>query len=504
MTKEQFNILLKAKNIMVEQALSAINFLKNQTIEDAVNGHYNLYVSAYNNANFKVSNIAIKSLVKYLPKIKVKEIKALALSVMASDAVNHENYNETIDLYYEYKKLELADAKLDYLFDIAMFNILVENKIYSKYKKVSQSIANNPYLYEIDGYHTVLFFYKNILINQPRNDLASLEYYLAEMKTVIDTNRYTEYPDRCKFLYEISLILVLNFQSKKKQNQHEVYEKYLQFTNKYCFFESLFSESIDAHISILKTIVKGKHYDYAIERLNQLLGCEYTNKSRVSIFQLLTECYKHKLDSRYVETLESLNNLLYNHIQNNQEIVNEGLLNSVKFYDTQRSYTEIQKQYEIDKMTGCYSRNVFYKKTIELFSKTNMGTLVFLDLDNLKYTNDVYSHSTGDEYLKIFASKIFEMIDDSYQLFRYGGDEFVLTTNEVELTKIEALLVKIIRKFNEPIQVFDANIYIKFSAGIATYPYDGETIDEVISCADKAMYIAKKKGGGYYIYQQKK
>ncbi|MDY0064400.1 MAG: hypothetical protein RBS25_04890, partial [Bacilli bacterium] len=65
MTKDQFEILLKAKNIIPEQAMDAIIYLKNCSDEDAIEGHYLLYQNTYNRCNYKVSNLVIASLKEY-------------------------------------------------------------------------------------------------------------------------------------------------------------------------------------------------------------------------------------------------------------------------------------------------------------------------------------------------------------------------------------------------------------------------------------------------------
>ena len=500
MTKDQFDVLVKAKNIMLEQVVKAIQFLKDRDVKEAIEGLYQLYLATHNNNNTKASNLVMQTLMKYLPQVQSKEHNAIILLVQATNNVDYEKYNDAISVYYEYKKLELNNAKFDYLFDSMMLDILYENRIYNRYKKLVQSLIENPYMYEIDGYYAALLYYKDAIISIYTNDTKEITYCLRELNKIVNSNRHTEYHDKCEVLYNIIKILAENYLATSLQDRQNVIKAYKEFIDTY-LFDTIIYDTIEAQIIIINTLIKFKEYNFAIERLNSLLTYRCSNKIRLKIYQQLSQCYKELNDNRYYETLEAINSLLINYIQFNEAIVNEGLLNSIKFYDTQLSYTEIKKQYEIDNLTGCYSRNVFYKRTLELFNEKNTGTILFFDLNNLKETNDLYSHSTGDEYLKTFTKGIFELIDESYQFFRYGGDEFILITSSINKVAIDNIISKITEKFNQVLKIATIYITIKYSAGVAFYPEHGETIDEVIRKADRSMYDAKNKGGGFRVYQ---
>ena len=146
-------------------------------------------------------------------------------------------------------------------------------------------------------------------------------------------------------------------------------------------------------------------------------------------------------------------------------------------------------------MTGCLNRNVLRKKSLQLFALKNEGSIIFIDLDGLKQTNDLYNHSYGDEYLRVFVRGVQEVLPSSSHMFRFGGDEFVIATSFNDAKRIEKLVKRIYKKFNEPLKICDQYIKIKFSLGVALYPQDGETFEEVLNKADSAMYEDKRRQG---------
>jgi diguanylate cyclase (GGDEF)-like protein len=113
--------------------------------------------------------------------------------------------------------------------------------------------------------------------------------------------------------------------------------------------------------------------------------------------------------------------------------------------------------------------------------------VVFIDLDNLKVINDDYDHAKGDTYLKQFASAVESSVKNQGEVYRFAGDEFI------------CLLTRDFQQFNTG--QFKKNIekdmivdvpYYGVSLGLAYYPKDGITADDLISLADQDMYTEKK------------
>lgn len=84
---------------------------------------------------------------------------------------------------------------------------------------------------------------------------------------------------------------------------------------------------------------------------------------------------------------------------------------------------------------------------------------------------------------------------------RLGGDEFALVIKNVEdNTEAEKLSRKILRKLMEPIKLDDQVVYTTFSIGISTFPRDGNTFEDIVRCADLAMYHSKHLGRNTYSF----
>jgi len=125
--------------------------------------------------------------------------------------------------------------------------------------------------------------------------------------------------------------------------------------------------------------------------------------------------------------------------------------------------------------------------------------LVLLDIDHFKKVNDVYGHSVGDEVLKELVSLVQQNIRRSDQLFRFGGEEFVLLmpgVDEVGLRAVMHNLQEIIRRFLK-----HPGGSVTASFGVAILGSE-ESSDEWFSRADAALYRAKESGRDQVVYAQ--
>lgn len=119
--------------------------------------------------------------------------------------------------------------------------------------------------------------------------------------------------------------------------------------------------------------------------------------------------------------------------------------------------------------------------------------IMFIDLDGFKHINDSYGHGYGDLVLKESADRIRNEVRETDTAARIGGDEFlVILSGVVELEIVEQIASKLITSISQDIIVDKAVLRIGASIGIAVYPQDGITADELIKQADLAMYKIKK------------
>jgi len=136
-----------------------------------------------------------------------------------------------------------------------------------------------------------------------------------------------------------------------------------------------------------------------------------------------------------------------------------------------------------------------YKKDLDPFC------ILFIDIDHFKLVNDQYGHLIGTRLLAEVASDIKKLLRDLDLTYRYGGDEFVviLANSDALSGKIvgERILEKIkSRVFEFKLKEESKQINLSVSIGVAEFPKDARTSEEVLALADRMMYVAKEYGRG--------
>ncbi len=133
--------------------------------------------------------------------------------------------------------------------------------------------------------------------------------------------------------------------------------------------------------------------------------------------------------------------------------------------------------------------------------KNRQIAICFVDLDRFKQINDTLGHDIGDLLLINVAQIIQSSIRQNDTVARLGGDEFVVVLEDLsELNSINQCAKKIIDKMSKPIIIHDHQVSVSPSIGIATFPNDGDSADELLKNADIAMYHAKSAGRNTFQY----
>jgi diguanylate cyclase len=123
--------------------------------------------------------------------------------------------------------------------------------------------------------------------------------------------------------------------------------------------------------------------------------------------------------------------------------------------------------------------------------------VMFLDLDRFKTINDTHGHSAGDGVLKEVAKRLLEHSREEDTVCRNGGDEFLYLLVDPQGTEnIERIANHILMNIAQPMAIDDLQLVIEASIGIAVYPDNGTTREQLIRNADTAMYRAKNQTGG--------
>ncbi len=154
-----------------------------------------------------------------------------------------------------------------------------------------------------------------------------------------------------------------------------------------------------------------------------------------------------------------------------------------------------------DDLTGIYNRRYFFQRfKEELERSTRYGrrtALLMLDIDYFKHYNDIHGHQMGDSLLKKLAQLLNISIRQPDFIARYGGEEFVVVAPETDREKVLQLAEKlrsVIEKHPFLMRESQPDGKITISIGVAVFPEDGQSVDEMVSKADAALYIAKDLG----------
>lgn len=152
-----------------------------------------------------------------------------------------------------------------------------------------------------------------------------------------------------------------------------------------------------------------------------------------------------------------------------------------------------------DSLTGLGNRYLLDQRmALEMQKAEQHGqrfAIVFIDLDGFKAINDSMGHHIGDRLIQEAAHRIQMQIRRDDVAIRLGGDEFVvLLSNLAHLDDGFHVAEKILQAMTYPIRIDDHQLRISASLGIARYPEDGMSMNELLSAADSAMYAAKHQG----------
>lgn len=153
-----------------------------------------------------------------------------------------------------------------------------------------------------------------------------------------------------------------------------------------------------------------------------------------------------------------------------------------------------------DFLTGLHNRSKFVEDLTKLTQQEVPCTVFMLDIDDFKNINDVYGHAAGDEALKQVADRMKAMQSQILTPYRYAGDEFIMILLSEHEQMIEKIAYKCRQVFSDDFLIRGAKRKVTGSIGIATYPKDADSMEQLIVCADKAMYLVKKSGKNKFAY----
>ncbi len=158
-----------------------------------------------------------------------------------------------------------------------------------------------------------------------------------------------------------------------------------------------------------------------------------------------------------------------------------------------------------DPLTALPNRYALQNKLNELAEKERKRFgVIFIDIDDFKFINDSYGHTFGDAFLVQF-SKALVSLNITSEIFRIGGDEFVLLAEMFQSREeLGAFAEKILKSTATEYEVEGVKFFVTSSIGICIYPDDSNKVEDLLTNADLAMYEAKKEGKNRYRFFDEK
>jgi diguanylate cyclase (GGDEF)-like protein/PAS domain S-box-containing protein len=159
-----------------------------------------------------------------------------------------------------------------------------------------------------------------------------------------------------------------------------------------------------------------------------------------------------------------------------------------------------------DELTSLPNRTLFMDRLERAVAMARRrGTqlaVLMLDLDGFKDVNDKFGHEAGDLLLKGVAGRLKACLRDADTLSRLGGDEFAVLLPMIDgaasAREVASRLLVLLRR---PFLMAGDELSVSASIGVALFPGDGESPEEIMNCADQAMYGVKRAGkGGFAMY----
>ena len=187
--------------------------------------------------------------------------------------------------------------------------------------------------------------------------------------------------------------------------------------------------------------------------------------------------------------------------------VNTNLRNAHLYGEMRLLADRYAREARHDPLTGLANRKFLYELAgpeLERADRdgTNVG-LLLIDLDHFKEINDTLGHSAGDEVLRSVAERLRDNLRSSDLVARLGGDEFAVLVCGLTCPELaENVARELLPLLAQPVSHEGLRLAVEGSIGVAAYPDDGTTIDDLLRRADVALYQAKRSRGDYARYRR--
>ncbi|HEY9193578.1 MAG TPA: EAL domain-containing protein, partial [Methyloversatilis sp.] len=164
-----------------------------------------------------------------------------------------------------------------------------------------------------------------------------------------------------------------------------------------------------------------------------------------------------------------------------------------------RAHDQLEYLANMDTLTDLPNRRLFMDRLTQAMQRATrldrQLAVLFIDLDRFKVINDTLGHRVGDQLLTEVARRLRTCVRTSDTVARLGGDEFTILLEDVASRQaVGQIADTMLATLGQGIRIEDRTFFVSASAGIAFFPDDAQSIDELLSRADLSMYQAKSAG----------
>lgn len=176
--------------------------------------------------------------------------------------------------------------------------------------------------------------------------------------------------------------------------------------------------------------------------------------------------------------------------------------------ERKRMEAEIKYLASHDPLTGLPNRRTgieYLATTIgDVCAQESLLAVIYFDLDGFKHINDTLGHLVGDQALKAVAVSVTSVLSEKDQLFRMGGDEFLVIASGIQSTDdVTRIAQNILTAISKPFSLSTGQqVTLSASIGIALCPFNSTEMYKLIHLADEAMYAAKKSGKNAFAFSE--
>lgn len=183
--------------------------------------------------------------------------------------------------------------------------------------------------------------------------------------------------------------------------------------------------------------------------------------------------------------------------------------NFVAVYSDISIFKENQERLELlahfDPLTGLPNRMLFHDRLRSSRARAHrLGTIMavmYVDLDGFKAVNDTLGHDAGDKLLSQAAAGLRASVREDDTIARLGGDEFAVLFNGItSMEYVAPLAQRLINNLSMCVDHSPAPLTVSASVGVAIYPSDAESEEQLLRVADVAMYEAKRSGKNRFCF----